>query len=73
MYISIKKKISVDEKSWSVLIWLTIGYFLTLIYIVTSIAIVIEWCKRQNNNNDIVFTLDFDRGIVNIKKREGFI
>jgi hypothetical protein len=42
---------------------MTITYFLTIVYCITSIAIIIEWCRSPNlNNSDIMINLNYDRG-----------
>ena len=50
-----------------ILLWLTINYFLSIVYAITSIAIVIEWCKQEdlglNYENDFNDDLmDIERG-----------
>ena len=58
---------SVDDKSWVIIFWLSINYFLSIVYLITSIAIAIEWYKRDelydDGFNENMLVMDFERGI----------
>ncbi len=51
-----------DEKSWVIILWLTINYFLSLVYMITSTAILCEWCySNREGENDLIIHLNIDR------------
>ena len=50
-------KANMDSKEWIVLLWLTVGYFLTLVFLVTGTAMIVEWLANKRRISEMAENL----------------
>jgi hypothetical protein len=58
----------ITVNNWVIVLWITINYFLTVVYLIITVAIIIEWLRKPRNSdyddllsNDILVHFDVER------------
>ncbi len=54
--------------NWVIVLWITINYFLTIVYLIITVAIIIEWARKPRSSdyddqlpNEMLFHFDVER------------